>query len=247
MSDLSALTERERRVLVMLGRGHDAKSMAVELDLSVHTVNERLRTARRKLGASSSREAARMLDALESCESAWSGPKFSGPQKLGVTGQVDLQAERGARTDPRTPLRRAFLYTTGAMLMIFVTISAIAFWMAVPTEGPAVGSQAAPHVIRTLPAAGATIAPGPFLLSVTYDRPMRGGSYSFVQSSADSYPACSNRPTQSADGRTFMMRCTAAPGRTYHVAFNETPYMNFKSVDGVPATPFHLTFTAGSY
>ena len=42
-------------------RGHDAKSMARHLGLSVHTVNERLRDARRKLAVSSSREAARLV------------------------------------------------------------------------------------------------------------------------------------------------------------------------------------------
>lgn len=42
-------------------RGHDAKSMAKALSLSVHTINERLRAARRKLDVTSSREAARLL------------------------------------------------------------------------------------------------------------------------------------------------------------------------------------------
>lgn len=56
-----ALTEKEKDTLRLLLRGHDAKSSARELGLSVHTVNERLREARRKLGVTSSREAARRL------------------------------------------------------------------------------------------------------------------------------------------------------------------------------------------
>ena len=40
---------------------HDAKSMAHELGLSVHTVNERLHDAQRKMAVSNSREAARLL------------------------------------------------------------------------------------------------------------------------------------------------------------------------------------------
>jgi DNA-binding CsgD family transcriptional regulator len=56
-----ALTEKEKQTLRLIGRGHDAKSMARHLGLSVHTVNERLRDARRKLEVSSSREAARLL------------------------------------------------------------------------------------------------------------------------------------------------------------------------------------------
>lgn len=60
-TDLDALTAKEKDALRLLLRGHDAKSSARELGLSVHTVNERLRDARRKLGVTSSREAARRL------------------------------------------------------------------------------------------------------------------------------------------------------------------------------------------
>lgn len=55
------LTEKEKQTLRLIVRGHDAKSMARHLGLSIHTVNERLRDARRKLEVSSSREAARRL------------------------------------------------------------------------------------------------------------------------------------------------------------------------------------------
>ncbi len=58
---LEALTEREKATLRLIVRGHDAKSIARHLGLSVHTINERLREARRKLAVSSSREAARLL------------------------------------------------------------------------------------------------------------------------------------------------------------------------------------------
>jgi len=62
---LAALTDKEKDALRLLLRGHDAKSSARALGLSVHTVNERLRDARRKLGVTSSREAARRLLAEE--------------------------------------------------------------------------------------------------------------------------------------------------------------------------------------
>src|SRR3546814_18394369 len=58
---INALTEKEKQTLRLIVRGHDAKSIARNLDLSVHTINERLRDARRKLTVSSSREAARLL------------------------------------------------------------------------------------------------------------------------------------------------------------------------------------------
>ena len=58
---IDTLTDKEKQTLRLIVRGHDAKSAARELELSVHTINERLRTARRKLDVTSSREAARLL------------------------------------------------------------------------------------------------------------------------------------------------------------------------------------------
>jgi DNA-binding CsgD family transcriptional regulator len=60
-----ALSEKEKQTLRLLLSGYDAKSMARHLGLSVHTVNERLRDARRKMATSSSREAARQLHEVE--------------------------------------------------------------------------------------------------------------------------------------------------------------------------------------
>ena len=65
MTGLQALTEKEKETLRLLVDDHDAKSMARHLGLSVHTINERLRDARRKMSASSSREAARQLREIE--------------------------------------------------------------------------------------------------------------------------------------------------------------------------------------
>src|SRR3546814_10526644 len=65
MTGIQALTEKEKETLRLLVDGHDAKSMARHLGLSVHTINERLRDARRKMSASSSREAARQLREIE--------------------------------------------------------------------------------------------------------------------------------------------------------------------------------------
>lgn len=58
---LDRLTASEREVLILLARGHTAKTIATSLGLSVAAVNERLRGARRRTGAGSSRELARRL------------------------------------------------------------------------------------------------------------------------------------------------------------------------------------------
>ncbi|WP_313538783.1 helix-turn-helix transcriptional regulator [Sphingomonas sp.] len=72
--DDNALTKGEKTTLRLLLAGHDAKLIARELGLSVHTVNERLRDARRKLGVASSREAARRLAESDAAD----------PQSLGT-------------------------------------------------------------------------------------------------------------------------------------------------------------------
>ena len=67
----------------LLLAGHDAKSIAREFTLSVHTINDRLREARRKLRASSSREAARILAQQETA------PNFIAPQEIGMADKLD--------------------------------------------------------------------------------------------------------------------------------------------------------------
>ncbi|MEM7700410.1 MAG: DUF4019 domain-containing protein [Pseudomonadota bacterium] len=62
------LTDKEKEALRLLLAGHDAKSAALELDISVHTLNDRLRAARRKLGVTTSKEAARALGLAEQSE-----------------------------------------------------------------------------------------------------------------------------------------------------------------------------------
>lgn len=73
---LEQLTPRERECLRLVSQGRSSKEIAIELDLSPFTVDEYVKSAVGKLGASNRREAARML-----------APEESGtptpPQKLG--------------------------------------------------------------------------------------------------------------------------------------------------------------------
>lgn len=62
---LDRLNPTERELLILLGRGHTAKSIATLKGVSVAAVNERFRSARRKTGLASSREIARLLTAQE--------------------------------------------------------------------------------------------------------------------------------------------------------------------------------------
>jgi DNA-binding CsgD family transcriptional regulator len=78
-----ALTEKEKQTLRLIVRGHDAKSTARNLGLSVHTINERLRDARRKMAVSSSREAARLLLEAEGGDVGSPNPDLFGDRGIG--------------------------------------------------------------------------------------------------------------------------------------------------------------------
>jgi DNA-binding CsgD family transcriptional regulator len=77
------LTEKEKQTLRLIVRGHDAKSIARSIGLSVHTINERLRDARRKMSVSSSREAARILLEHEGGAAGSSNPDLSVDVEIG--------------------------------------------------------------------------------------------------------------------------------------------------------------------
>jgi DNA-binding CsgD family transcriptional regulator len=110
-----ALTEKEKQTLRLMGRGHDAKSMARHLSLSVHTVNERLRAARRKLSVSSSREAARLLLDSESHT-----PHSHVDNDLGEAGPNGSPAQDGAAIDSRGHTHRAPWVIAGVAIMSLI-------------------------------------------------------------------------------------------------------------------------------
>ena len=110
---LADLSERERETLRLLLAGHDAKSVARAQGLSVHTVNERLRDARRKLGVSSSRAAARLLAEAEAGSAA--PPEKWADNKIGVAGAGAPPADR---VRPSAPQRRWLWPSIGATAMI---------------------------------------------------------------------------------------------------------------------------------
>ena len=116
------LSEREKETLRLLLRGHDAKSAATALGLSVHTVNERLREARRKLGVGSSREAARLLAQAEGAD-----PNFSGDKLLGVAAATLPGRDHDASDNPpRKGQTPAWLFRGMMIMLAIVVVVAVA-------------------------------------------------------------------------------------------------------------------------
>src|ERR1700761_8139079 len=119
-----ALSEREKETLRLLLGGHDIKSIAAGLGLSVHTVNERLREARRKLGASSSRQAARILADVEQGGHNFSGgPNFSADKESGVASPT-LHAANHEQSHRTTGKGHSIAWLGGGMLVMSLIIAA---------------------------------------------------------------------------------------------------------------------------
>lgn len=112
------LTEKEKQTLRLILCGHDAKSMAGELDLSVHTVNERLRSARRKLGVTSSKEAARVL-----LEEEGEAPEFFVHKQIGEAAGALSPAGQPAR---KAGTARAWIIAGALLMSLLLAVLALA-------------------------------------------------------------------------------------------------------------------------
>jgi DNA-binding CsgD family transcriptional regulator len=140
------LTEREKQALRLMGRGHDAKSMARHLGLSVHTVNERLRAARRKLSVSSSREAARRL-----LDSEPETPHSFGDKLLGEAGLPSAPAQEAPAIERKRAHRPPWVIA-GVVIMAFILgIFALTLQpqsVPAPVATPAQASAAQTQIMR---------------------------------------------------------------------------------------------------
>lgn len=120
--EVASLTDREREVLRLLLAGHTAKSAAAELDLSVHTVNDYLREARKKFGVASSREAARILGEQEE-QTPQSAPQNAASEQIGMAGQtVSHDTPMPSATRDR---RNRVTWIIGGTLMFTAIIAAV--------------------------------------------------------------------------------------------------------------------------
>ena len=129
-TELHKLTPRQKENLRLLIRGFDAKSIAKELAISVHTVTEHLREARRRLGVSNSREAARLLEAADARPPNNMGPNTMGVGEPTVTSSFELQ----------TTTKRRLVYI-GAVIMIVFAAVALTLAFLNDETGPQAGGR----------------------------------------------------------------------------------------------------------
>jgi DNA-binding CsgD family transcriptional regulator len=152
---LLLLTDRERETLGLLFAGHDAKSAARHLGLSVHTINERLRDARRKLAVSTSREAARPVAA------ASGDPDSIGYKPFGVAGRPDPVSDAGHAVARHGAGQRLAWFSGGMLVMSLVIAAAV-----ISLVGRPVGPGRGPSDTSV---AGAATAPDPAAIVAARD------------------------------------------------------------------------------
>ena len=145
-----ALTEKEKQTLRLIVRGHDAKSVARSLGLSVHTINERLRDARRKMAVSSSREAARLLFESEGGDPGSATPDLLRDARIGEAANL-VGVDQGRA--PISGAGRAFRHpwiVTGVLLMT-VVLALLAFAALPQTASAPPSTQPAPTAADVKP------------------------------------------------------------------------------------------------
>lgn len=164
---LGRLTENERACLMRRLHHQTAKEMAIDLGISPHAVEKRLKMARTKLGVSSSLEAARLLEASE-------GYGQPGPQTSDLGPEAAARQESVDPVTPRPAWRRTAPYVlTGAIAMslaviVLLTVAPLNAPLGgvaplpvggtarLPQDGPApsVGNAASPVIGSTLTTVG---------------------------------------------------------------------------------------------
>jgi DNA-binding CsgD family transcriptional regulator len=142
-----ALTEKEKQTLRLIVRGHDAKSTARSLGLSVHTINERLRDARRKMAVSSSREAARLLLEAEGGNVGSLNPDLFGDEGIGEDAARPRMDQGIAPIDGVGRAHRRPWIIIGVILMTLALalLALTALPQVASTPPPPIASRTAPN------------------------------------------------------------------------------------------------------
>jgi DNA-binding CsgD family transcriptional regulator len=209
-SALASLTEKEIEILRLLTAGHTVKTIAVRLDRSEASINERLRDARRKTGAGSSRELARLLDAQENWDK-----------------NIDLSLRRSSRDTTGQPESTGQFRSKGTLIM-FIAIPLAAAGLSL-AAGPV--QQAAPSSSVHAVAAAPSPLVGRWALDVmripAEERPQRV-TIDFRVSPDRKWTT--QVEIVAADGSTMQAESTAAPDGVPVAATGNMPFVDTVSL-----------------
>jgi DNA-binding CsgD family transcriptional regulator len=142
------LTSAERECLRRCLSHQTAKQMALDLGISPHAVEKRLKMARAKLGLSSSLEAAKLVDALD--RSGRLGPHMS-DLSPDLARPEDAGSVAGPRNETAWSQRHRVPLVSGAMLMSI--LAAIALIIGLQSSGAVDGQPSPAPTVASAPAA----------------------------------------------------------------------------------------------
>jgi DNA-binding CsgD family transcriptional regulator len=141
---IDRLTEQEKDLLKLLAQGHTAKSIALSTGLTESSVNERLRSARRKTGAPSSRELARIVATTDDEPYRKNGDKLIGLEP-------DLAAGHQNQVRTLATGARSLLRDWG--LTMIAGITTIATLLTLQSGSPSAGASVDPAAHALAPTA----------------------------------------------------------------------------------------------
>jgi hypothetical protein len=104
-------------------------------------------------------------------------------------------------------------------------------------------AQRRPKVVSMVPVNGAKdVDPGLTEIRVTFDRPMKDGSWAVV-GGGPHCPETTGRPSYDSKRTTWSVPVTLKPEWDYEFYLNRGQYDSFRSEEGVPLEPVHVSFT----
>jgi hypothetical protein len=100
----------------------------------------------------------------------------------------------------------------------------------------------APKVVSMTPANGATnVDPALTEIKVTFDQPMRNGSWAFV-GGGPNFPETADKPSYDKEYKVLTLPVRLKPNWEYHFSLNGGKFMAFASQEGIPLRPVPVTF-----
>lgn len=103
--------------------------------------------------------------------------------------------------------------------------------------------NAPPVVLSTSPQSG-TLDANPDLkeITVTFSSEMQDNSWSWVQTSEESFPKTTGAPNYDSNKRTVKLPVQLSPNTTYIMWINQGSNLNFKGANGKSSIPYLLAF-----
>jgi hypothetical protein len=100
-----------------------------------------------------------------------------------------------------------------------------------------------PKVVATWPAAGAAVAGGVMILTITFDQKMAADTFNITTTQGADGLQCLKTPRLLNDSKTFALLCTGREKKSYTVALNAGPGLGFANIGQQRAAPAILSFS----